>query len=203
MTVGFDAVGCTNQQSGEARGKENVSRNIQMLMLADLGRLMQGQVSPNGAGDGKRNTDQENIPPVNGSQNPTGKQADESSAGTRDHIDAHGQAALVGGEGICQDGSGVRYQEGTPDGLDQTENDDLYGGAVPGTMHQVKKDRTDCKDGKAEVVQAHPAEHIRDTSKSDQKRGSHDQITHESPQKVAGFPRCQGVDADATEDSRQ
>ncbi len=203
MPIRLDAVGGADQQGGQAEGEQDVAGDIQVLVLADGGRLVQGQVSPDGAADGERNADQEDIAPVDGCQDPAGQQADERAARTGDHVDAHGQAALVGRKGIREDGSGVGHQEGPSHGLDQAEDDDLHGGAVPGAMHQVEQDRAGCKDGKAEVVHAYPPEHVGDAAEGDQQRGGYHQVAHQGPQQVIGFAARQGVDADPVEDGWQ
>ena len=50
------------------------------------------------------------------------------------------KAALVGREGVRQDGSGICHQESASDRLDQPEEDDLHGSAVAGAVYQIKQD---------------------------------------------------------------
>ena len=168
MTIWLDAVGGSNQQGGQAQGKQDVAGNVKMLVLADRGGLMQRQVRPNGASNGKRHTDQENIPPVDRSQDSPRQKADESAGRPGDHVDSHRQPALVGWKGIGQDGSGIGHQEGTSHSLDEAEDDDLQGRTVPRTVHRVEQDRAYCKYGESQVVHANPAKHIRNTAKRDQ-----------------------------------
>ena len=153
VPIWLDPIGGADQKGGQAEGEKNIAGDVEMLVFADRGCLVQGQVGPDGAADGKWHADQEYIAPVDGCQDATRQQADERAARAGDHVDTHGQAALVGREGVRQDGSGVGHQESASDRLDQPEDDDLHGGAVPGAVHQIEHDRADRKDGKTEVVE--------------------------------------------------
>src|SRR5512140_126148 len=132
-------------------------------MSTDRGCFMESKVCPDRATNGKRNTDEENITPVDSRQNATGEQSEEDPCSAGDHVDAHCEPTLIGRESICQDGSGIGDQEGATYRLYQTENDYLHGGAITGSMNQVEQDRPDSKNPKTHVVHSHPAPHVRDT----------------------------------------
>ena len=171
-------------------------------MFTDYGCLVQRQVGPDGAANGKRDADQEYIPPVDGCQDTTRNQTDERAARAGDHVDAHGQAALVGGEGVRQYGGRVCHQESAAHTLHQPEDDNLHGCVVPGALYQVQHDRAHRKDGKTEVVHAHPAEHVGDAAKGHQERCSDNEVPHQHPQQVVGFSACQGINPDTVKDGR-
>ena len=181
VSVWLDPIGGADQQGGQAQRKEDITGNIEVLIFSDRGSLVQGQVCPDGAANGKGHTDQENIAPVDGCQDSTGQQAEKCAGCAGNHVDAHGQAALVGWKGICQNGSGIGHQESASDRLDQPEDDDLHGRAIPGAVYQIQQDRADCKDGKAEVVHPYPPPHIRDAAKGDQQGCGDNQVPHQSP----------------------
>ena len=88
-----------------------------------LAELLELQVGPDGAEEAEGHGDEEHQPPVDGGEHAAENQADEGAADAGDVVDAEREAALVGGEGVGEDGGGVGDEERGADALDDAADD--------------------------------------------------------------------------------
>ena len=114
-----------------------------------------------------------------------------------------GEAALVGREGVGEDGRGVGEEHGPAHPLAHPHADSQT--AAPGAVHpgDRQQDGEEGEDGEAEVVHLHPAEDVADPAQGDDQDGQDHHEAHEHPQHVAGVGRGQRVQIDAAEDGGQ
>ena len=158
--IGLDRICEADQHQNEPRGEEYVPWDVEALVLADGGRLVEHQVRPHSPEDPERHAHQEDGAPVYRGKDAAHEQPHEHAGQNADLVDAHGEASLLRRKGIGEDRRGVRHQERAAHGLDDTEEDDLQRRPVALPLHEEAHDRAQGEDGKPGVVQAHAAVHI-------------------------------------------
>ena len=119
-------------------------------------------------------------------------------------VQAQGQAALVGGERVGQDGAGVGHQHRAADALQDPHRDQPPGGrgAVhPG--HRQQRPRTRANTAKPRLYMRTRPKMSPEPPEAHHQHGRHDQVAHQQPQQQPGVAGLQRVDADPAEDIRQ
>jgi hypothetical protein len=120
--VGLDAVGDADQQHGRPTAKVRLPPSrCARGAVPSSSSLQNAQTMPTmPTGTLTKKTSRQSI----GGQDAAHDQADELTGQERDAVDAEGQAALVGREGVGEDGRRVGQQERAADPLDDAHGDD-------------------------------------------------------------------------------
>src|SRR5581483_1526792 len=145
-------------------------------------------------------TDEEDETPVDSRQQTANNQANERPGDACNLINAQCAPPLIRWKGIRQDRRAIGEEKPRADALNKAKDDEFECSGIAGPRRQGKQSTADGENKKPEVIQAHPTKHIRDAAKSDQQRGSHDQIAQQQPEEIASFARGQRIDPNALED---
>ena len=202
VAVGEQAVGDAHQDQDEAGGEGGVAPPVDVGRGADAS-VLQLPVGPDGAEDPEGDRDQEDQVPLDGGQQAAEDEADEGAADGGHVVDPEAEPALVGREGVGDDGRGVGEEHGPAHPLADAHADEPDGRPRSVQPGDGQEDREDGEDGEAEVVHLHPAEHVAHPAQGHQEDGQDDHEAHEHPQHVAGVGRGEGVELDAPEDGRE
>ena len=128
--VGLDAVDDPGQDGDETHAEGDVPGPVDPgpdphTVVDEL------HIRPDGAEDAERHADQKDEAPGDRGQEPSDEQPDEGPGDGGHAVDAEGQAALVGREGVGQDGAGVGEQECPADPLEDPHDDEPEGARRP------------------------------------------------------------------------
>ena len=121
-TVGLDSVGDGYQYRPEADGERDVAPPVDSGMVS-LDRLAESATGPQGSEDADGHVDPEHRPPVQGGEQGPGDQADEHPRQAGYLVDAEGEAALIVGEGVGEDGCRVGGEHRTAHRLENSPSD--------------------------------------------------------------------------------
>src|SRR5215472_8100098 len=113
--------------------------------------------TPDRADQPDRHVDEKDQTPVEASKHSADDDTEERTAHRRDHVDAQGEAALVGWEGVGKNRRRARHHHRAAYGHDHAQDDQLNrpGGAL--APHGRETDRGDREYGESDVVDARPA----------------------------------------------
>ena len=115
--VGHQAVGQPHHHQHQPQGEGDVPQIVDAGRPAHA-RVVELEVGPDGPEQAEGNADQKDQPPVDVGQQPTGDEPDEHGGDAGDDVEAEGEAAFLGGEGIGEDGRRVGHQQGPAHSLD-------------------------------------------------------------------------------------
>ena len=108
-----------------------------------------------------------------------------------------------GGKASVSRAGAVGEEEGAADPLHHAKDQQLDAGLRAGARREDQQERAQREDGKAQVVQADPPEHVRDAAEGHQQGGGDHHVAHHDPEQEAGIARRHGVEGDAAKDRRQ
>jgi hypothetical protein len=156
--------------------------------------------SPDGAEEAERDRDEEDEPPVDRGEKATEHEPDEHSADAGDVVDAEGEAALVGREGISENRRRVADQAGGTDALDHPEHHQpnrTGRSRHPVDGQQQGRARVD---DEAEVVDAHPPDDVAEAPQPHHEHAADDEEAEDHPEQVEAVRRGERVQIDAAKD---
>ena len=113
------------------------------------------------------------------------------------------EAALLGGEGVGQDGGRVGLQHRPARSLQHPPADQPHRGVGADERVEGQQDRGNREHGEAAVVDPDASEHVTEPADRDDQDGLHQPVAHDHPQQVGDVARRQRVQVDAAEDRRQ
>ena len=114
-------------------------------------------------------------------RNSASDQPSDRSHRPRDLIDTQSSAPLRGWKDVRQDCGSVREDESAASTLDQSEDDKCHP-----AWREAAEPRSDGEDSKAEGVQSHPPQHVREPPESEQQRCGDQSVTHDYPNSIEG-----------------
>ncbi len=126
--VGQDPVGDADEHRDEADGEGDVAEPVD-LGLGAMAAVLELEVGPHGPEQADRHGDEKHEPPGHRGEHAAEHEAEERPGDGGDHVDAEGEATLLGREGVGQDGRGVGEQERGPDALHDAHADQPQGAA--------------------------------------------------------------------------
>ena len=118
------ADGQRNQQAGD---RDEVVRVPTMSKRgsAQLRLLAEDQEGPDGADDREGDVEPEDPVPGEGGQRAAEDRAEDGADGGDDHVGAEGDAELLAGEGVGDDGRAIRHHERARRALDDADDDEF------------------------------------------------------------------------------
>ncbi len=200
--VGLDAVGDGDHHQHEAEGERDVARPVDPRSIA-VAHLAELDVAPDSAEQSDRHRHQEDEPPVDGGEDAAEDQADERAADAGGLVDAESEATLIVGEGVGEDGSRVGDEEGSPDPLEDADDDQPQPCRSPVHPGDRQQQGEEGEEREPEVVHPHAAVHVAQATKAhDQDAGDHEEA-EDHPQEVEAVARLERIEVDASEDVGQ
>ncbi len=201
--VGLDTVGDAREKHCQANAEDDVARPVDLATRVSRSGLVQRDVRPDRAENAERHAHDEDQMPVDGGQDAADDEPEERSGDSGDLVEAEGEAASVGREGIRQYGGRVCEQHRSANGLNDPPDDQPHGTSPAG--ERVERECDSCKgeDHEAEVVDLDSTIDVTESPEADDENRRHQDVAHEHPEQVAGVARVERVDLDALEDRRQ
>ncbi len=199
VAVRLDAVRDAGQQHRQADTEGQDARPVESARRADA-EFPQRPDAPDGAENADRHTDPEDRLPVPLGEEPADEQTEEGARDGGHHVDAERHAALVRRKRVGQDRRRRRHQHRAADALHDPPADQPQRATAEVERIEGQRDGSDGEDDEAEVVDAHPAEHVAESAERDDENRRDDQVAHQHPQQVTHVARRQWIEADAAED---
>ena len=122
--------------------------------------FLEFRVRPDGADRPDGHAHEEDVAPVEESENTTQHQSDDRAGDDRCHVYPESLSSLVRRKCIGQDRGAVGKQEGASDPLDYPERDELCCSQIAGVGRNGAQQRANREDHEAQVEQPHSPEHV-------------------------------------------